>query len=117
MTAPVQAPRRWMRVRIVLLGATLMLGAGSVLVRAWDLQWKRSPVLKRMAEQQYLRDVRLAPKRGTIYDRHGSELAVSVDVDSVWANPRAMRKAGIEPAHATELLSKHLEIDREIVLR
>ncbi|MCG8556427.1 MAG: penicillin-binding protein 2, partial [Proteobacteria bacterium] len=40
-----------------------------------------------------------------------------VDVDSVWANPRAMRKAGIEPAYATELLSKHLEIDREIVLR
>ena len=86
--------RRWAKVRIALLGTLLMAFAVAVMHRAWELQVDRAPALREMAEEQYLRRIRLAPKRGTIYDRHGAELAVSVDVDSVWANPRALRENG-----------------------
>ena len=88
---------RWMKVRIVMLALLLLAGAGAVVHRAWQLQIVEGASLREMAEDQYLRDIRLSPKRGTIFDRHGAELAVSVDVDSVWANPRELRRAGHDP--------------------
>jgi cell division protein FtsI (penicillin-binding protein 3) len=95
-----------MRMRIALLGALLSLGACAVVRRAWELQIEEGPELRRMAEEQYLRDIRLAPKRGTIYDRRGAELAVSVEVDSVWANPRELRRAGVGPQTAAAALAR-----------
>ena len=76
--------------------ALLLLG-GAVARRATQRVSCRSPrgrQLREMAEEQYLKDIRLSPKRGTIYDRNGAELAVSVDVDSVYANPSACSAAG-----------------------
>jgi cell division protein FtsI (penicillin-binding protein 3) len=89
----------------------LLVGAGLVGRRAYELQVERAPALKEMADAQYLRDIRLAPKRGTIYDRHGAELAVSVQVDSVWANPREMKRSGVDPTAAARRLATVLSID------
>jgi cell division protein FtsI (penicillin-binding protein 3) len=105
--------QRWTRVRVGVLAAALLVGAVLVGHRAYELQVVRAPTLKEMAEEQYLRDVRLAPKRGTIYDRHGAELAVSVEVDSVWADPRGLRKAGHEPSKVASKLAGILSTDRE----
>ena len=109
--------RRWAKVRIALLGTLLMAFAVAVMHRAWELQVDRAPALREMAEEQYLRRIRLAPKRGTIYDRHGAELAVSVDVDSVWANPRALRENGGDPDVIAGRLSRLLGVDRERIAR
>src|SRR5690606_17648732 len=79
--------RRWMRARMSVLGLALLVGAVLVVRRAWEITMVHGPGLREMAESQQLRDIRLAPKRGTIFDRHGAELAVSVDVESVFANP------------------------------
>jgi cell division protein FtsI (penicillin-binding protein 3) len=103
--------RRWMTVRIVMLALSLMVLAGFVTRRAYDLQVSRAPLLREMAEEQYLRDVRLSPKRGTIYDRHGAELAVSVDVGSAWANPRELARQGRDPVETARLLGTVLDID------
>lgn len=108
--------RRWMRVRIVLLASLLCVGAVLVARRAWELTMEHGPALRAMAEDQQLREVRLAPKRGTIYDRHGAELAVSVDVESVFANPRLMRAAGVDVNRAATQLSRVLGVDRERIL-
>jgi cell division protein FtsI (penicillin-binding protein 3) len=105
----------WMRVRIALLALVLMAGAGAVVYRAWDLQIVRAEVLRRMAQEQYLRDIRLSPKRGSIYDRNGAVLAVSVDVDSVWANPRVLQKANRDPAEAARQLASVLDIDPGVI--
>ncbi len=102
-----------MRARIVLLAMFLFAGAGAVGHRAWELQVERAPALREMAEEQYLRSIRLAPKRGTIYDRHGAELAVSVDVESVWANPRELRREGGDPRVVAAQLASLLGTDRE----
>lgn len=104
---------KWLRIRIAMLTLALTAGAGAVMYRAWELQVVRADELREMAEAQYLREVELAPKRGTIYDRHGAELAVSVDVESVWANPRQLRKSGWSPAHATAMLGQVLELDTD----
>jgi len=95
------------------LAVLLLAGAGAVIRRAWELSVERGDTLREMAEEQYLRDIRLSPKRGTIFDRHGAELAVSVEVDSVWANPRELRAEGIDPASAAARLATVLPIDQE----
>ncbi|MEM9195514.1 MAG: penicillin-binding transpeptidase domain-containing protein, partial [Myxococcota bacterium] len=97
--------------RIGILSVFLALGAGVVVRRAFELQVERTDTLREMAEEQYLRDIRLAPKRGTIFDRHGAELAVSVDVDSAWANPRQLKAENRDPVETARLLATVLDID------
>ena len=103
--------RRWIRVRIAILGTVLLTFAGFVIRRAYEVQVERGVGLREMAEEQYLRQIQLAPKRGTIFDRHGAELAVSVDADSVWANPRVLAAADVDPRMATTRIATVLEID------
>src|SRR6185369_8736611 len=43
-----------------------------------------------MAEEQYLREIELPPRRGRILDRNGAELASTADVDSIYCNPRRL---------------------------
>jgi cell division protein FtsI (penicillin-binding protein 3) len=109
--------RRWIRVRTVLLALCVVVGAGLVTRRAWELTMEHGPALREMAQSQQLRDIRLAPKRGTIYDRHGAELAVSVDVESVFANPRLMRSEEVDTDRAAARLAAVLEVDRETIAR
>ena len=107
------ARRRYMRMRIAFLTSLVFGLALAVLREAYELQVTRAPQLKEKAEAQYLRDLSLAPKRGAIYDRDGAELAVSVDVDSIWANPRQLRKAGGDPRAIAKQLAALLELDAE----
>ena len=76
----------------------LLMGFGFSLValRLVYLQVYQRSALSARAERQQERVVKIESKRGTIYDRMGRELAVSVDVDSVYGipsetdNPRAL---------------------------
>lgn len=108
---------RWMKVRVVILACVLLLGVFAVVNRAYELQVVRGASLREMAEDQYLRDIRLSPKRGTIYDRAGAELAVSVDVDSVWANPRELRRNGGNPIEIAQRLHELLGVDVDSTIR
>ena len=63
---------------------------GALCWRAYVLQVRESERLKSMAEDQYLKDVELPPKRGRILDRNGVELAASTEVDSVHVNARML---------------------------
>jgi len=56
--------------------------------RAFGLQVREAPRLRSMAEEQYLKEVEVGVHRGTIFDRNGAVLAQSVEVDSIYANPR-----------------------------
>ena len=46
------------------------------------------------AQHQQQRIFEISPKRGTIYDRKGRELAVSLPMDSVFADPAEITDAG-----------------------
>lgn len=103
-----ESPSRWVRARMLLGALALLALFGLVAQRAWRLQTVEGPRLREMAEQQYLKQIELPPRRGTIYDRHGIPLAVSVDVDSVYANPRMI---GERAAEVARVLGELLEID------
>lgn len=106
---------RWLRFRLGVLTLLLCAGGGAVVVRAYDLQIRRGAGLRAMAEEQSLRDVRLAPRRGTILDRNGAELASSVDVDSIWVNPRQFRRNVVDAASAVARLGALLGIERKVL--
>lgn len=101
---------RWVRIRIAVLVVLLLGGAGGLVHRAFDLQLVRADELRAEAEEAQLRDVHLSPKRGTIYDRNGEELAVSVDVSSVYANPRLMRREGVNVEEVAARLGPILDL-------
>jgi cell division protein FtsI (penicillin-binding protein 3) len=70
----------------------VVAGFGAVWVlliagRLYDLQVLRYEHYANKAERQQQRVVTLDPPRGTIYDAQGRELAVSIQVDSVYAVP------------------------------
>ena len=64
-----------------------------------------------MAEDQYLKDVELPPKRGRILDRNGVELAASTEVDSVHVNAR-MLIAADRVGETARALAEALHLDR-----
>ena len=72
-----------------ILAVLLIAGLGFALValRLVYLQVYDRAELAARAERQQERLVKLEPKRGTIYDCMGRELAVSLDVDSVYGVP------------------------------
>lgn len=101
-------PNRIAVVRAALTGAFALVGA-----RAVQVAVAPDPRLVKLSERQYSSEVELAAKRGTIYDRNGHVLAQSVDVDSIYAEPRKL--ADDDKARIAPLLARALgEPEREI---
>jgi len=79
--------KKWIRFRIYLVTAFFIGSLGIVLARAYQLQVLQKEKLTSIALSGYRGVVKLPPKRGTIYDRKGRELAVTVEVESIFAHP------------------------------
>jgi cell division protein FtsI/penicillin-binding protein 2 len=74
--------------RIRLLLAVFVLGFGVVFVRAAWLQGVRAASFGRLASSQHSDEVVIPAARGTIYDRGGVQLAIGVEGQTVYADPR-----------------------------
>lgn len=111
MKARTNRRERWFRARVAILGLGLMAMAALVTVRAFHLQVSTGDRLREMAEDQHLRKLRVSPRRGAIYDRHGAELAVSADVESVYANPKRLKAMEQNPKLVARRLAKILDVD------
>ena len=81
------SPRRWLTFRIYMILSVFILLLLIVVIRAFQLQITEKDRLTQLIEKQYLKYVKLSPKRGIIYDRKKRELAISIEVDSVYARP------------------------------
>ncbi len=96
-------PRRagWIRTRMGILCGVMALALGGVVSSAWRVQVEDGPEWRDMAERQRLRRLHIEPKRGTVYDRNGAALAVSIEVPSVSADVVEMLR-GVDGAPAQE---------------
>ena len=110
------------RGRILAVLLVMALGFALVALRLVYLQVYESSELAQRAERQQERLVKLEPKRGTIYDRMGRELAVSLDVDSVYGvpsridNPREVARQLSRILHENpRLLERKLAGDKHFV--
>ena len=56
-------------------------------VRLFYLQVIKAEEYSALAENERTADIEISPRRGTIYDRNGNVLAISVDATTVYANP------------------------------
>ena len=101
------AAARWTRIRIVVCGVVLPALFAAVGKRAFNLQVREADRLRAMAEEQYLREIELPPRRGRILDRNGAELASTAEVDSIYCNPRRLP----DPRDAARQLARVLGLD------
>ena len=76
------------RTRLLIVLAVATLWMGGVVWRLWSVQVRDHESYLRRAMRQQQQVLELDPPRGTIYDRRGRELAVSVAVESAFAVPR-----------------------------
>ena len=102
-------PINWFKVRIFFLSCLLFFCFALVIGRMFQLQVLKKEQLYQMAAQQQHAQIPLVPKRGTISDRKGNELAVSIEVDSVYADPEKVT----DPEKTAQSLGLILQIDPE----
>lgn len=100
-----------LRKRVALtFGVSVLIIIALVARLAW-LQFVRGAELRDRALNLRMRDVPVEAKRGVIYDRQGRELAVSVDVDSVFAIPAQVK----QPEETARKLAAALKLDYQDV--
>ncbi len=78
----------WFKVRVILISFFIFFSFVLVVGRMFQLQVLKKEQLYKLAARQQSSQIPLVPKRGTIYDRNENELAVSVEVDSVYADSK-----------------------------
>lgn len=71
--------------------AALAVLFGVVIIRLVDLQVVSPGRYTAAGLAQRLRTITLTAERGSIFDRNGAELAMSVEQKTVWADPRAVK--------------------------
>ena len=106
---------KWARVRMrfvaLLFAVVFVLVAG----RAFFLQVLQKDRLVKLAEKQHQRIVALTPGRGAIYDRHSAPLAVSIEMDSCYAETRNLENLPDAAAKLAPLLgSSRQELETKL---
>ena len=114
---------RGMTVMAVFILLAVLLGA-----RLWYLQMVEADKYKTGAYEQYTTEISISPKRGTIFDRNMTPLAVSDTVETVFISPYEIanqneNKEGdkvvdisAQKNKIADFLSETLEVDRAEIL-
>ncbi|HLW42934.1 MAG TPA: penicillin-binding protein 2, partial [Candidatus Acidoferrales bacterium] len=97
------------RLRLLVIFGLAVVWMVAVLARVSYLQLFRYREYLERANSQQERIIEISPMRGVIYDRNGRELAMSIPVDSCFANPDEIS----DPAMVARLLSHVLGIPAE----
>lgn len=102
------SPEKYSKIRMVLMGIGFTLFFLAVVGRGFWLQVVDREETVSRARRQYKRIIPLTPRRGAIYDRNGAELARSISVDSIFAEP--VRISDVNSA--VQALARPLNLNR-----
>ncbi|MFP2962956.1 penicillin-binding protein [Myxococcus sp. 1LA] len=98
---------KWLKLRVRLLFGLFLMLLGVAFGRAVQLQVFEQEKLRGMAQDQYVRHIEIPARRGDIFDRRGTPLAQSVEVDSIWVDPSMLP----DVKAASRALAKALKLD------
>jgi len=102
---------KWLKLRVRLLFGLFLMLLGVAFGRAVQLQVFEQERLRGLAQDQYVRHIEIPARRGDIFDRRGTPLAQSVEVDSIWVDPSMLP----DVKAASRALAKALKLDAEEV--
>jgi cell division protein FtsI (penicillin-binding protein 3) len=103
------------RTRALVLTGVFVAAQLIVVARLGYLQLLRDDDLRRLAERQYSKTVPLRPQRGPIFDRNGQALAVSGEVQSIYALPaRIFDRAGVAGSLARVLGERARDVEERL---
>ena len=77
--------------RFIFLWVAVTLALLAISARLVELHVIEAPAFAKLAEEQRTRDLELLPRRGTIFDREGEPLAISVEARSIYASPKFVK--------------------------
>ena len=97
------------RRRIQIVAVVIIATLGLIGVRVAGLQSSGGDHLREVAREQWTRTVSLPADRGTIFDRNGEELAVSIPASTISINPRLIDDAASTLSVLTSLLNLSVE--------
>ncbi len=100
---------RQFRLRGYVVAGLFAAAAAGLITRAGYLQLVNDAYYQKKGDKAISRLVTVVARRGTIYDRNGEPLAVSVPVDSIVIDVPEMKKAGMEDG--LPILAKALQVD------
>ncbi len=101
------------RSRVAFLVVAVVTAALAIAVRLYELQVVEAPALRVRAAQQHLQEREVQGRRGAILDRHGRDLAVSLETGSLYARPARLE----DPALAARELASALGVRPREILR
>ena len=97
---------RRLRFRLFLVAGGLLFGFLLLIARSLQVQFFQWEGWASVANKQVRRDFRFEPRRGDIFDCNGQELAASIEVESLAANPRLIE----DPAATAQQLASVIQI-------
>lgn len=105
--------RSWkgLKVRLAVAALFFVLGFLTIAARAFHLQIANGEKFRRLGERQHLKEWIIQPKRGTILDRSGEPLALSLEAQSVYVRPSRLE----EPESGARSLAQALSLDLQEV--
>jgi cell division protein FtsI (penicillin-binding protein 3) len=105
--------KKWIRIRIYITGICFFLVFCVIFLRAYQLQILEGSELSSLAKRGYTGKLILTSQRGTIFDRNGKELALSIDVDSLYCYPKKVK----DKRKAATRLARTLDLNKKEVLK
>lgn len=110
-TSAAHQPRIWKtgspRRRFQWLAAGAVGAVALLVVRSADIQVVRGEALRADGANQRTSFTKIPAARGSIFDRDGNELAITVPAESLYANPQAI----VDPVASARVLAQLLGLD------